>query len=123
MRWACTNPEVLQPILNHEGALHTPHDLSFESKRVDVNGDIQISAWEMVLNDESQPCREDWVAWAKEKGPGEVHSRLIESRHNEKDVVTAQEMRSSVRELVANEVVTIVEEVLDDVLRKTLHKS
>lgn len=49
-------PEMGPPTTNSEAALRTSIDSSFKTKRTDSNDKILISAWTVVLNDESKPC-------------------------------------------------------------------
>lgn len=55
------------------------------------------------------------------KGPGEVGKLPYESNRDKNDDVNAQEVKYAVKELVENEMATIVQKALDDILRRTVH--
>lgn len=60
-------------------------------------------------------------ASANEEVPSEADQRPIESRRDENDELIAREVKCAEKQLVANKMATMVKEVLNDVLRKTLH--
>lgn len=109
-------------MLNPKAALPTSHYPSFATARNDPPDYAPTSAWDASLNDESKhwACA---VAFANEEVPGEVRQCPFKSRRNENDNVIVRDVKSSVEELTANEVVTIVKKALDEVSRKALHNA
>lgn len=107
--------------MSPEVAFCTSHDPFFETARNDHHDYVPISAWEPAQNDESELSSGKAAVAAKEDAPSGFKRCLIESCCNENDDIIAQKVMSTVRELAANGMATMVEEALDEVLHKTLH--
>lgn len=60
---------------------------------------------------------------ANNDSPADQESRHIQNRSEEIEDVTAREVKSTVKELVPKEMVTIVEKALDEALCKNLHSA
>lgn len=82
--------------------------------RGNPHDDVTIPAWEAVLDNQSEVWLEKAAATDKRKGPGKVDHCPIESRCAENDEVNVREGKSAVKELVANEMSSIVKEALND---------
>lgn len=74
----------------------------------------------MALHDESEQKSGEAADTANEGAPAEQEGHQIENHWTIEADVIAREVKSAIWELVANEMVTTVEEALDDFLRKTL---
>lgn len=86
-----------------------------------MNDNILISAWEVVL--ESQTSSGEVTATANEEAPVETGSCHTENPHKENEDDTGPEVKSAVKELVANENRTMGKKALNGVLCKMLHEA
>lgn len=82
--------------------------------------DVPLSECEAALNDDSASCSGKAAATANEEPPVERESSQAENRcTNKQDEIALQE-RCAAPEFIGNEMVTMVEEELDDDLPKTI---
>lgn len=93
------------------------HNRSFDMDRPVATDDIPISAWKLALNDESQPLSGEGAAAANKEAPVDHESCHMKYRREENEDVIESELKCAVKALVANEMETKFEELLD-VLRK-----
>lgn len=119
----CSHPQVISQMPSPEAALHTSPDPSFKTTRTDPSDNVLISAWRAALNDESEPWSGEMAAAANEEVPGEVKHRPIKIHRNKNDGKIEREVKSAVKESLASETATMVGEVLDEVLSRTLHNA
>lgn len=104
-----------------EAALRTSKDQSFELARTEINKYLPIVAWEVALNDDGKPWFGEMAVTASKEAPGEVKNHCIECHRIEKHDLIAREMKSIVKEVVANKMATLVKEALEDDFRMALH--
>lgn len=75
------------------------------------------------MNEETVPIPTRVVPTVHTELHDKVDHRAFESRRNENDNLIAREVRSAVKELITNELTTIVEESLEDMLQALLHNA
>lgn len=63
------------------------------------------------------------VATVHTKAPDDIDHRPIESLRNENHDVSAQEVKSAIKKPIENELMTMVEGSLEDILRTLLHNA
>lgn len=71
----------------------------------------------------SEPWSSETTTATNEEVPGKVDHCPVASRLDDNDDMIARKVRSTVKEFAADEIATMVEEIMDDVLRKALHKA
>lgn len=84
---------------------------------------IPIPTWEVALNDQSQRWYGEVVPLADDEKIIEHDNCQIENSCTNDEDVIAREDKSTVKKLVTTELVTMVEELLDDILKTPLHNS
>lgn len=116
-----SNPDVASSLGNSEAPLCAFRDRSSETARADGNEDIPILAWEVVLNDKSQPWSAEVVAAAHDEANVEHGICDMDNRQEENKNVIAWEVKRASKEsvLVVNNRVTVVKAALFN----SLHKS
>lgn len=94
---------------------------SFEMARNDEHENIPISTWEETLNKECALTPAVVATKDHEEANVEVENCQIKNcRTNEKDPI-GQEAKSTVRDSVMNELLTMVRESLEDIPRTSFH--
>lgn len=86
------NSNVVQSMVITESALCPLHDPSFKTLRMDINKDIQILEWEVVLNDESQPKFQEVTAPVDDEANSEYEKRLTKTLCGRNADIIAQEV-------------------------------
>lgn len=92
-----------------------PRDMTSETKRNDALADLQISAWEAVLNEERATTTAGATA-AQDLALAEFESSRIESHWTGNEDLIPRGVKSAVKELVANILSTRVRESVEDIL-------
>lgn len=118
-----SHTDVALPMLNFEAALCTFRDLWFKTARSDLLEDVLIQTSEAPWNEKGEPWSSEAAVPAHEVAPGEVIHRPIKCGGSLNDEMIALEVKSSVWELVANDMSNMVPGKLDDVLHKMLHNA
>lgn len=91
--------------------------------KTDTNENIPILAWEVTLNIERQSWKRKVAAAASNEVQIQQESHQTEICREENEVVFVQEVKSTVKQLFAFEMVTMVREALDEALRKRIHNA
>lgn len=107
--------------MSPESTVHTSSDPSFERTRNDVHDNVHISAWEGVLDSESEPSAGEDAAAANEGAPVEEECRQIENYQINREDVIAREAKLTVKGLHTIELATMVDEMQDDILTTSSH--
>lgn len=113
-----SNPAVLPSMANSKALLRASKDLSFEAVRTDANDNTPMSGREVELNDECQPSAADLGAAVNKEEPDKVNNCLIGNSHDKNADMLAREVKCALRKSGANEMASMIEEALDDVLRE-----
>lgn len=106
-----------------EAAFYTSQGLSLEAVRKDPLGDVPISASEVALNQESELQSGEATASFSEEASSKFHHHPIESCQNKNDDKRTRDVKSAVKELIANELTAMVEKALNEALHETLHNA
>lgn len=89
--------------------------------RKDARDDIPISAWEAVLKEERSLTR--WRGNHSPSGAWRLENGHIENCRTDEEDVIARKFKFLVREMVTNELSTMLEESLDDILKTSFHNA
>lgn len=95
----------------------------FETTGTDAPDYIPISAWEPALNEDHAWTPAGRLTAVHDELPVELEKWLMESRSTNYEDVIGQEVKSIVVDLVVAKLSTLIEESLDDILRKSLHSA
>lgn len=112
---------VVPSMVSPKAALRASHATSLEMARWDASDDILKFSWEESLNDESQPWHGEVAAEFDDVSNIKHESWPTKIRCEENGNVIVREMKSVVKNLVANKMVKMVETALDNVLCKTFY--
>lgn len=111
--------EVFQSLTNPKATLRPSVDPPVDMAKMDTSDSIQIVAWEVAFNDESQPSSAKVAATADEDLNIKHGSRFTDNLSEENEELNAQEESLAIKELLVTEMTTMVEEMLYGVLCKT----
>lgn len=100
---------MVTPMTNPEPTMSTSHDLSLEAVRTDTNDDVPILEREAALNDESEPRSGEVAAIASDDPDVQYENR------------SKERCRTNDEYVIANELSNMIEELLDDIIRNSLH--
>lgn len=118
-----SHDDVVLPMPKPDATIHASHVPLFKTARNDPHDDLPISTWEATLSEESVRITAGVIDKIYAEPPGEVKHCPIESHRNENEDMIAPEVKYAVKGMLANQLSKMVEESLDDVLRKTLHNA
>lgn len=106
-----------------EATMHTSHKTLFDTARTNGNVDVLISKCDAVFNDESEFWSGEGADGANDELNVEHENCPTERRSINNENLIVKEVKSAVKDLAANEMLTIIEESLDDILSKSLHNA
>lgn len=117
-RYVPSHLEVALTIPNPEVAVHESYDPLLETAGKHSYDKVPLSAWEAALKGDINPWSGKVAATACEEASAEQKRRETESHHTKENDLMAQEVKFAVIKLISNEMETMVEEALQDVLFK-----
>lgn len=89
-------------------------DPSFKTGSNNAHDGISISAWEASLNEERTPTAAGLATAVHNDGPVEFGNSHIDNRRTNEEDMIAPNIKPAVTEMVTNNLLTMVEESLDD---------
>lgn len=105
-----------------ESVQRDSQDTSFKAETTAAHDNVPVSAWEVVLNDESKLWFGEAAAAANQEEPVEHESHQIRNHRTNEDDVIAWKVKSAVKELDTTDSWTLVDELLEDILRMLFPK-